>query len=92
MRGAAEKSAENLRLAASHSGYHRTMTVIRISRSEAENNFEGILARAAGGDIIHIESDARVIARLLPGDSPEPRLLSDSLKVLSAWSQRNFGW
>lgn len=59
------------------------MAVIHISRSEAETNFEGILARAASGDIIHIESDARVIARLLPGDMPEPRLLSDSLKILS---------
>lgn len=59
------------------------MAVIHISRSEAESNFEGILARAASGDIIHIESDARVIAKLLPGDLPEPRLLSDSLKILS---------
>jgi antitoxin (DNA-binding transcriptional repressor) of toxin-antitoxin stability system len=63
--------------------YHRCMAVVHISRSEAANNFEGILARAANGDEIHIESDARVIAKLLPGDPPKPRLLSDSLKILS---------
>jgi antitoxin (DNA-binding transcriptional repressor) of toxin-antitoxin stability system len=59
------------------------MAVVHISRAEAANNFEGVLARAANGDEIHIEADARVIARLLPGDPPKPRLLSDSLKILT---------
>jgi len=40
------------------------------------------MARAANGDEIHIESNAGVVARLLPADEPRPRLLSESLKIL----------
>ena len=41
------------------------------------------MARAANGDEIYIQSEARVIAKLLPGDAPKPRLLSESLKILN---------
>ena len=58
------------------------MAVIHISRAEAAGNFDGILARAANGDEILIESDARVVARLLPGEPARPRLLSESLQIL----------
>lgn len=58
------------------------MAVVHISRAEAASDFEGILARAARGDEVYIESDARVIAKLLPGDPPKPRLLSESLRIL----------
>jgi antitoxin (DNA-binding transcriptional repressor) of toxin-antitoxin stability system len=58
------------------------MAVVHISRSEAANDFDGLMARAANGDEIHIESDARVVAKLLPPDAPRPRLLSESLKIL----------
>jgi len=58
------------------------MAVIHISRTEAANDFDGLLARADGGDEILIESNARVIARLLPGDVPRTRLLSESLRIL----------
>ncbi len=58
------------------------MAVIHISRSEAAGNFDGMLARAANGDEILIESDARVVARLLPGDPVRPKLLSESLEIL----------
>ena len=58
------------------------MAVVHISRVEAATNFEGLMTRAANGDAIHIESEARIIAKLLPGDAPMPRLLSESLKIL----------
>ncbi len=58
------------------------MAVVYISRTEAASDFDGLMARAANGDEIHIESNARVVARLLPGDAPLPRVLSDSLKIL----------
>jgi antitoxin (DNA-binding transcriptional repressor) of toxin-antitoxin stability system len=58
------------------------MAVVHISRTEAASNFEGLMTRAANGDEIHIESEARIIAKLLPGDAPKPRLLSESLKIL----------
>jgi len=58
------------------------MAVVHISRAEAASDFEGLMARAANGDEIHIESNARVVARLLPADGPRPRLLSESLKIL----------
>ncbi len=58
------------------------MAVVHISRAEAVNNFEGLMARVASGDEIHIESHARVVAKLLPADAPRPRLLSESLKIL----------
>jgi antitoxin (DNA-binding transcriptional repressor) of toxin-antitoxin stability system len=58
------------------------MAVIHISRSEAANDFDGLIARAGKGDEILIESNARVVARLLPGDEPRPRLLSESLRIL----------
>jgi len=59
------------------------MAVVHISRAEAASNFEGLMARAANGDEIYIQSEARVIAKLLPGDAPKPRLLSESLKILN---------
>jgi len=40
------------------------------------------MAGAANGDEILIESNAWVVAKLLPGDSPRPRLLSESLRIL----------
>ena len=58
------------------------MAVVHISRAEAAINFEGLMARAANGDEIYIQSEARVIAKLLPADPPKPLLLSDSLKIL----------
>ncbi len=58
------------------------MAVVHISRSEAASNFDGLMSRAANGDEIHIESDARVVAKLLPAESARPRLLSESLKIL----------
>jgi antitoxin (DNA-binding transcriptional repressor) of toxin-antitoxin stability system len=58
------------------------MAVIHISRSDAASDFDGLMARAANGDEIHIESNARVVAKLLPADAPRPRLLSESLKIL----------
>jgi antitoxin (DNA-binding transcriptional repressor) of toxin-antitoxin stability system len=58
------------------------MAVIHISRGEAANNFEGLLARAAEGDEILIEADAQVVARLLPPELPRPHLLSESLRIL----------
>lgn len=58
------------------------MAVIHISRTEAAGDFDGLIARAGKGDEILIESNASVIARLLPGDAPQPRLLSESLRIL----------
>jgi len=58
------------------------MAVVHISRSEAASDFDGLMARAANGDEIHIEFNARVVAKLLPADAPRPRLLSESLKIL----------
>ena len=58
------------------------MAVVHISRTEAASDFHGLMARAANGDEIHIESNAHVVARLLPGDAPPPRLLSEALKIL----------
>ena len=58
------------------------MAVIHISRTEAANDFDGLMTHAANGDEVLIESNARVVARLLPGDPPRPRLLSESLKIL----------
>ena len=58
------------------------MAIVHISRSEAASDFDGLMARAENGDEIHIESNARVVARLLPADAPRPRLLSESLKIL----------
>ena len=58
------------------------MAVIYISRTEAANDFDGLMARAANGDEIFIKADARVVARILPGDPPRPRLLSESLEIL----------
>jgi antitoxin (DNA-binding transcriptional repressor) of toxin-antitoxin stability system len=60
------------------------MAVIHISRMEAANDFDGLITRAGAGDEILIESNARVVARLLPGDESRPRLLSESLRVLRA--------
>lgn len=62
--------------------YHRCMAVVHISRTDAANDFDGLMARAANGDEILIESNACVVAKLLPGDSPRPRLLSESLRIL----------
>jgi antitoxin (DNA-binding transcriptional repressor) of toxin-antitoxin stability system len=58
------------------------MAVVHISRTDAANDFEGLMARAASGDEILIESNACVVAKLLPGDALRPRLLSESLKIL----------
>ena len=58
------------------------MAVIHISRSEAASDFDGIIALAAKGDEVFIESNERVVARLLPADAPRPRLLSESLRIL----------
>jgi hypothetical protein len=58
------------------------MAVIHISRAEAASNFDGLISRAGNGDEILIESNARIVARLLPGDAPRPRLLSESLRIL----------
>lgn len=60
------------------------MAVIRISRSEAANDFDGLIARAGHGEEIFIESEERVVARLLPGNEIRPRLLSETLKILQA--------
>ena len=61
---------------------NRLMAVIHISRAEAASDFDGLLTLAANGDEVFIESDKRVVARLLPADAPRPRLLSESLKIL----------
>jgi len=58
------------------------MAVIHISRAAAASDFDGILALAANGDEVFIESGKRVVARLLPADAPRPRLLSESLRIL----------
>jgi antitoxin (DNA-binding transcriptional repressor) of toxin-antitoxin stability system len=58
------------------------MAVIHISRTEAANDFEGLVARAVNGDEIFIESNSQVVARLLPGDAHRPRLLSETLRIL----------
>jgi antitoxin (DNA-binding transcriptional repressor) of toxin-antitoxin stability system len=58
------------------------MAVIHISRSEAASDFDGVLTLAANGDEVFIESNERVVARVLPADAPRPRLLSESLKIL----------
>jgi len=58
------------------------MAVVHISRAEAANDFDGLIARATNGDEIHIELNTRVVAKLLPGDTPRPRLLSESLRIL----------
>jgi antitoxin (DNA-binding transcriptional repressor) of toxin-antitoxin stability system len=58
------------------------MAVIHISRIDAAGDFDGLMTRAANGDEILIESDARVVARLLPADLSRPRLLSESLRIL----------
>ncbi len=58
------------------------MTVIHISRAEAASDFDGLLTLAANGDEVFIESNDRVVARLLPADAPRPRLLNESLKIL----------
>ncbi len=58
------------------------MAVVHISRAEAAIDFDGLMARAANGDEILIESNACVVAKLLPGDAPRPRLLSESLRIL----------
>lgn len=58
------------------------MAVIHISRTEAANDFDALIARAGKGDEILIGSNASVVARLLPGDAPRPRLLSESLSIL----------
>lgn len=63
-------------------GYHRHMAVIHISRTEAASDFDALISRAGQGDEILIESNAGVIARLLPGGPPRPRLLSESLRIL----------
>jgi antitoxin (DNA-binding transcriptional repressor) of toxin-antitoxin stability system len=62
--------------------YHRRMAVIHISRTDAANDFDGLIARAGKGDEILIESNTCVVARLLPGDAPRTRLLSESLRIL----------
>lgn len=62
--------------------YDRGMAVVHISRKEAANDFDGLIARACRGDEILIESDESVVARLLPGEGPRPRLLSESLRIL----------
>jgi antitoxin (DNA-binding transcriptional repressor) of toxin-antitoxin stability system len=58
------------------------MAVVHISRADAANDFDGLMARAANGDEIFIEANARVVAKLLPGDAIRPRLLSESLRIL----------
>ena len=58
------------------------MAVIHISRAEAAGNFDGLISRAGNGDEILIESNARVVARLVPGEALRPRLLSESLRIL----------
>jgi antitoxin (DNA-binding transcriptional repressor) of toxin-antitoxin stability system len=58
------------------------MAIVHISRKEAANDFDGLIARACRGDEILIESDENVVARLLPGEGPRPRLLSESLRIL----------
>ncbi len=58
------------------------MAVIHISRAEAARDFDGLITRARNGDEILIESNEGVVARVLPGDAPHPRLLSETLKIL----------
>ncbi len=62
--------------------YDLRMAVIHISRAEAANHFDGLIARADSGDEVLIESGERVVARLLPGDKVRPRLLSETLRIL----------
>lgn len=59
------------------------MAVIHISRTEAADDFDTLITRASKGDEILIESSAGIIAKLLPGDVPRPRLLSESLRILN---------
>ena len=58
------------------------MAVVHISRTDAANDFEGLVARAVNGDEILIETNSCVVAKLLPGDGLRPRLLSESLRIL----------
>jgi antitoxin (DNA-binding transcriptional repressor) of toxin-antitoxin stability system len=58
------------------------MALVHISRSEAARDFDGLISRAGDGDEILIESEERVLARLLPGDAPRLRSLSESLRIL----------
>jgi len=58
------------------------MAVIHISRTETAINFDGLIACAGDGDEILIEANDHIVARLLPANTPRPRLLSDSLQIL----------
>jgi antitoxin (DNA-binding transcriptional repressor) of toxin-antitoxin stability system len=58
------------------------MAVIHISRDQAANDFDALITRAGRGDEILIESNERVVARLLPGEEPRPRLLSETIRIL----------
>jgi antitoxin (DNA-binding transcriptional repressor) of toxin-antitoxin stability system len=66
---------------AADSRYHECMAVIHISRSEAAGDFDGLIARASGGDEIVIEENAFPVAVLHPAARPHVRLLSESLRM-----------
>jgi protein-disulfide isomerase len=58
------------------------MAAVHISRSEAANDFDGLVASGVNGDEIHIESNACVVAKSLPANAPRPWLFSEPLKIL----------
>jgi hypothetical protein len=49
--------------------YPRYMAVVQNSRAVAAIDFDGLMVRESNGDEIHIESNACVVAKLLPGDA-----------------------
>lgn len=57
------------------------MAVIHISRDEAANNFDGLVARVHAGDRIVIEEDRSPIA-VLESHNPHVRLLSTTILIL----------
>jgi antitoxin (DNA-binding transcriptional repressor) of toxin-antitoxin stability system len=58
------------------------MATIHISRSEAANDFDDMIARASQGDEFVIEENASPVAVLRPAVREHARLLSETLRIL----------
>jgi hypothetical protein len=58
------------------------MATIHISRSEAANDFDDMIARAIQGDEFVIEENASPVAVLKPAARKHVRLLSETLRIL----------
>lgn len=54
--------------------------MIRVSETEAANDFASLLARVRAGAEVVIERDAEAVAVILPA-APNVRLLSESLRL-----------